>query len=61
VIDVAACEVRAAGKAYPAQFRESAREALLTGYWDPIGELLERVDAVRATARALGHGAEAAL
>ena len=56
VIDVVAQEVRAAGRTYPARFRESAREALLTGYWDPIGELLEGVEAVKATARALGHG-----
>lgn len=55
VIDVAKREVRAGGRAYPAEIRESAREALMTGYWDPIGELLEHVDAVRATARALGH------
>lgn len=59
VIDLEAREVRASGsgfdRVYPAGFRESAREALLTGYWDPIGELLENVPAVRATAKALGH------
>ncbi len=55
VIDVVEQEVRVAGRSYPASVRESAREALMTGYWDPIGELLEGVDKVRALAAKLGH------
>jgi 3-isopropylmalate/(R)-2-methylmalate dehydratase small subunit len=55
-IDVDAEQVAAGGATYPAQIGASAREALTTGYWDPIGELLEGVDDVRATATALGHG-----
>lgn len=56
-IDVVAESVTAGGTTYPAQIGASAREALTTGYWDPIGELLEGVPEVLATATALGHGA----
>ena len=49
-VDVAALKVRAAGRTYPVQLRDTAREALLTGYWDPIGELLEGLPEVRAVA-----------
>ncbi|MCW5820032.1 MAG: isopropylmalate isomerase, partial [Trueperaceae bacterium] len=55
VIDVAAQEVRAGGKTYPAGVRDTAREALLTGYWDPIGELLEGVERVKALAAERGY------
>ncbi|HRN18127.1 MAG TPA: 3-isopropylmalate dehydratase small subunit [Trueperaceae bacterium] len=55
VIDVDKQEVRVAGRTYEATIRETAREALLTGYWDPIGELLERVQGVKDLARGLGH------
>lgn len=54
-IDVAAEQVTAGATTYPAQIGASAREALTTGYWDPIGELLEGVPDVLATAAALGH------
>ena len=53
-VDVENLRVRAAGKEYPVEIRATAREALLTGYWDPIGELLEGLPEVRATAAALG-------
>ena len=56
-IDVDAQRVTAGGASYAAHIAPSAREALTTGYWDPIGELLEGVPAVRATAAALGHDA----
>ena len=60
-IDVEGERVVAGGTAYPAAIGASAREALTTGYWDPIGELLEGVPDVLATAAALGHDtAEAA-
>jgi len=55
VIDVTAQEVRAGGKTYRASIRDTAREALLTGYWDPIGELLEGVEQVKALAAARGY------
>ncbi|MEJ2289129.1 MAG: hypothetical protein P8Y02_10905 [Deinococcales bacterium] len=38
----------------------SAREALLEGYWDPLGELLEGVPEVQAVAERLGHVAAGA-
>jgi len=57
VIDVAGSQVRAGPKVFPAGFGASEREALLTGYWDPIGELLDGVEEVLAGARALGHEA----
>lgn len=57
VLDVDAQEVRAGAARYPADIGASAREALLSGYWDPIGELLEGSDQVTAVARALGHRA----
>lgn len=53
-VDVARREVRASDRTYRVQIRDTAREALLTGRWDPIGELLEGMPQVRATAAALG-------
>jgi len=35
----------------------SAREALISGKWDPIGELLEAKDAVADKMKALGWAA----
>ena len=55
-VDVARSEVRAAGRTFPVEIRASAREALVSGYWDPLGELLDGLDAVRAKAAELGHG-----
>jgi 3-isopropylmalate/(R)-2-methylmalate dehydratase small subunit len=40
-IDVARQEIRFAGQTVKASFRESARDALINGRWDPIGELIE--------------------
>ncbi len=56
-VDVEALQVRAGDREYPVEIRDTAREALLTGYWDPIGELLEGLPEVRATAAALGRHA----
>ncbi len=55
-VDVDTKQVRIGADSYDLDMPESAREALLTGYWDPIGELLEHVDSVRTTAAQLGHG-----
>ena len=41
VIDVAAQRVSFAGQTVPVAIRESARDALVNGRWDPIGELIE--------------------
>jgi 3-isopropylmalate/(R)-2-methylmalate dehydratase small subunit len=41
VIDLVAQKVSFAGRTVPGAIRESARDALVNGRWDPIGELLE--------------------
>ena len=48
VIDVAAQEVRFAGQRIKVAIRDTARDALVNGRWDPIGELLEGRSAVAA-------------
>lgn len=54
-VDVAAQEVRFGDQRVPATLRESARDALINGRWDAIGELLEGVRSVRETARRLPY------
>jgi 3-isopropylmalate/(R)-2-methylmalate dehydratase small subunit len=41
VIDLVNLRISFAGQSVPASLRESARDALVHGRWDPIGELLE--------------------
>jgi 3-isopropylmalate/(R)-2-methylmalate dehydratase small subunit len=55
VIDVARQEVRFGGQRVPATFRESARDALIHGRWDAIGELLDGREAVKVTATTLPY------
>jgi 3-isopropylmalate/(R)-2-methylmalate dehydratase small subunit len=55
VVDVAAKEIRFGGQTVKASVREAAREALIHGRWDPIGELLEGVPAVKTTAARLPY------
>ena len=55
VIDVAQQEVRFGGQKVKATFRESARDALVNGRWDAIGELLDGRDAVKVTAAKLPY------
>ena len=55
VIDVANQEVRFGGQKVKATFRESARDALINGRWDAIGELLDGRDAVKVTAAKLPY------
>ena len=55
VIDVAHQEIRFGGKKVKAEFRESARDALINGRWDAIGELLDGRDAVKVTAAKLPY------
>ncbi len=43
-----------AGKSIPITTTETAREALTSGRWDPIGELLEGKDAIDAKMKELG-------
>jgi len=55
VVDVARLEVRFGGQSVPATMRESARDALLNGRWDAIGELLEGAPAVQQVAARLPY------
>ena len=55
VIDVSGQQVRFAGQTIPAQIRDTARDALVNGRWDAIGELLEGVPAVKDTASRLPY------
>jgi 3-isopropylmalate/(R)-2-methylmalate dehydratase small subunit len=55
VIDVAALEVRFGGQKIKITQRESARDALINGRWDSIGELLDGKDAVATLAKTLPY------
>jgi 3-isopropylmalate/(R)-2-methylmalate dehydratase small subunit len=55
VVDVAVQEVRCGKLKIKASIREAARDALVNGRWDAIGELLEGVPAVRALAKKLPY------
>ncbi|OIR18846.1 3-isopropylmalate dehydratase small subunit 1 [mine drainage metagenome] len=55
VIDIAGQQVRFGGQTIPAQIRDTARDALVNGRWDAIGELLEGVPAVKETASRLPY------
>ena len=57
VIDVVDQEIRFAGQKVKASIRESARDALINGRWDPIGELLEGLPAVKTKAAVLRYSA----
>ena len=54
-IDLEARQIRAAGRTFPLAIRETARDALVHGRWDPIGELLEGLPAVQAAAAKLPY------
>ncbi len=47
VVDVAKQEIRFGGQSVKAAIRETARDALVNGRWDAIGELLEGLPAVK--------------
>ncbi len=55
VIDLEKLEIRFAGQSIKITQRESARDALINGRWDAIGELLEGSGAVQATAARLPY------
>jgi 3-isopropylmalate/(R)-2-methylmalate dehydratase small subunit len=55
VIDVARQEVLFGTETVKITQRESARDALVNGRWDPIGELLEGLPKVKQTAGKLGY------
>jgi 3-isopropylmalate/(R)-2-methylmalate dehydratase small subunit len=54
-VDVAARQIRFGSETVPAGIPDSARDALVSGHWDPIGELLEGLGAVDATASRLPY------
>ena len=55
-IDVEALQVRAAnGIEFPVRMPDSAREALVSGRWDPIQELLDNENAIASKARELHY------
>jgi 3-isopropylmalate/(R)-2-methylmalate dehydratase small subunit len=55
VIDLVNLEVRFAGQTVKITQRESARDAMINGRWDAIGELLDGVPAVKETAKKLPY------
>ena len=54
-IDVEACEVRFGGQSIPVTIPSTARDAFLSGRWDPIAELLDGAPKVEIAARALSY------
>jgi 3-isopropylmalate/(R)-2-methylmalate dehydratase small subunit len=55
VIDLVKLEARFAGQTVKIGQRESARDALVNGRWDAIGELLDGIPAVKETAKNLPY------
>jgi 3-isopropylmalate/(R)-2-methylmalate dehydratase small subunit len=54
-IDLEAKAIRFGGQSVPAGIRESGRDALIHGRWDPIGELLEALPDVKKLGAALPY------
>ncbi|BET67497.1 3-isopropylmalate dehydratase small subunit [Opitutales bacterium ASA1] len=54
-MDVEKLEVRCAGKTFKASLRDSAHKGLVTGQWDPIGELLEGAPQIAKVASGLAY------
>ena len=54
-IDIPAGEVSMADISFPAKLPDHAKEALVDGKWDAIADLLEGLDAVKATATKLPY------
>jgi 3-isopropylmalate/(R)-2-methylmalate dehydratase small subunit len=54
-IDLAKLEVRFAGQSVKITLRESARDALVNGRWDAIGELIDGIPSVKVTAAKLPY------
>ncbi len=54
-IDIPAGEVSMADVSFPAKLPDHAKEALVDGKWDAIADLLEGLDAVKATADKLPY------
>jgi 3-isopropylmalate/(R)-2-methylmalate dehydratase small subunit len=54
-VDVVAGVVRAGSLELPFSMKPGAREALIQGLWDPIGQLLEDKEQIRAVAASLPY------
>ncbi len=54
-VDLAAGEVRYADTIVPVSMAASARDALISGQWDFLSQLLDNRDAIRTTARQLPY------
>ena len=54
-VDLGAREIRFGGQTVKLAMRDSARDALVHGRWDPIGELLDGREAVAVTANRLPY------
>ena len=57
IVDVSDPKLYVGDESFSVGLPDSARTALMTGYWDPIGELLENIQSVKATATRLGYSA----
>jgi 3-isopropylmalate/(R)-2-methylmalate dehydratase small subunit len=55
VVDVDRQEIRFDGQSVKADIRAAARDALVNGRWDPIGELLDGMPAMKETAAKLPY------
>jgi 3-isopropylmalate/(R)-2-methylmalate dehydratase small subunit len=55
VLDLVKQELRFGSQAIKATVRDAARNALINGRWDPISELLEAGDGIKATAARLPY------
>lgn len=55
VLDVAGQEIRFGGQAVKVEVRAAARDALINGRWDAIGELLDGMPAMKSTAARLPY------
>ncbi len=54
-IDLEKKTITAAGQTFPCDIRESAREVLMNGHWDPIADLLENADKIDDVAANVGY------
>ena len=54
-IDLEALQITIAGRSFPMTIPAHVREALLSGRWDSIADLLDHTAAVAATAEKLGY------
>jgi 3-isopropylmalate/(R)-2-methylmalate dehydratase small subunit len=55
VVDVVNQEIRFGGQSVKAEVRASARDGLINGRWDSIGELIDGLPAVKTTAAKLPY------